>query len=457
MELGLIGIISTIVSIIVFSLLFITTRYKRCPSNKVLVIYGKVGKGEASECLHGGGAFIWPLIQGYTFLSLDPFSINPKLEGGISKENIRVNIPTNFTVAISREPAILKNAAERLLGLDIKKINDLAQDAIIGQLRQVVASMGIEELNTNRDEFSKLVKQYVETELNKLGLTAINFNIIDIKDESGFLESIGLRAAEEAKQKASVDVAQQLKMGATGKAEADRDREVKVANLVADQEISKNGATFRQAAEVEKSRAESLKIQNESKAKNYEYEAELKVKQADSLKKGELAKLDAERMVMEKQKALHIAELESVELAKQEVELKKIKLIAEGKAEAVRIEARANSEKIQMEAEARAIGEKAMLDAKASGYKSLISSMGSQAAALLTIEQLPELVKAQVEAIKGIKIDKLTILEGSQGNAISGLVKDLVKTMPAIHEIAKNVGLQLPEILGKMDDPSDPI
>lgn len=452
MSLGLIGMVGVLVLMVVSLGFFISTRYKRCPSNRILVVYGKVGKGETSRCLHGGGTFVWPLIQDYTYLSMEPLGIKQRIEG-LSNENIKVNIPANFTVGISSRPEILNNAAERLLGLGSDQIRSLAGEAILGQLRQVVASMKIEELNRDRDNFAKLIKQYVETELNKIGLTVLTVNIEEITDNADYLASIGKRAAEEARQKAEVDVAEQLRLGASGKAKADKEREISVSESMAEQEIRKNAARFRQLAEVETSRAESLKIQNESKANAAEYEADLKVREAESLEKGEIAKLDAERKVMDMQKKLRMAEIEKEELARQEVELKKAKLAAEAKAEAIRIEAKAEAEKITLESEAKAKGEKALLDAKAEGYKSLMESMGDQAVSILTVEQLPQLVAAQVEAIKGIKIDKLTILEGGSGNAISSLAKDLTRALPGIHEIAKNVGLELPETLGKMAQP----
>ena len=451
MDFGIIGIIGTVVVILASSLMFLASRYKRCPSNRILVVYGKVGKNETARCFHGGGTFVWPLIQDFAYLSMAPLSIKQHIEG-LSNENIKVSIPANFSVGIDSRPEIIKNAADRLLGLNTDQIRGLAGEAILGQLRQVIASMKIEELNRDRDNFAKLIKQYVETELNKIGLTILTVNIEEITDSAEYLASIGKRAAEEARQKAGIEVAEQQRIGESGRAKADKEREISVAESRAEQEIKKNAAKFRQEAEIEKSRSESLKVQNESKAKTAEYEADLKVKQAESIERGEIAKLEVERKVMEKQKDLRTAQIEMEELAQEEVELKKATLVAKAKAAAVRIEATANAEKIELEATARAKGEKAMLDAKAAGYESLMKSMGSQAAALLTIEQLPTLVSSQVEAIKGIKIDKLTILENGSGTAVSSLAKDLVRTLPSIHEIAKNVGLQLPEVLGKMVD-----
>ena len=135
--------------ILLFGLLFLATRYKRCPSNRVLVIYGRVGSNRAARCHHGGGAMVWPLVQDYAFLSLEPMVIDIPLEGALSLNNIRVNVPSTFTVGISTDPVLMNNAAERLLMLDDRKIRDQAQDIILGQLRLVIATLSIEEIKSS--------------------------------------------------------------------------------------------------------------------------------------------------------------------------------------------------------------------------------------------------------------------------------------------------------------------
>ncbi len=59
---------------------FLASRYKRCPSDKILVVYGKVGIGQSARCIHGGGALIWPLIQDYAYISLTPMTIGIPLQ-----------------------------------------------------------------------------------------------------------------------------------------------------------------------------------------------------------------------------------------------------------------------------------------------------------------------------------------------------------------------------------------
>src|SRR6187551_713949 len=219
------------------------SRYKRCPSDKILVIYGRTG-GTSAKCVHGGGAFIWPVIQDYSFLDLKPISIEANLTNALSRQNIRVDVPCRFTIAISTETDSMNTAAERLLGLTSEQIQELAKDILFGQLRLVIATMTIEEINSDRDKFLDNISKNVDSELKKIGLRLINVNVTDIKDESGYIEALGKEAAAKAINEAKISVAEQEKIGETGKALADRekethrDRDVKIAITQKDREIS---------------------------------------------------------------------------------------------------------------------------------------------------------------------------------------------------------------------------
>src|ERR671916_723761 len=205
------------------------SRYKRCPANKVLVISGRVGGGESAKCISGGGAFVWPVIQEYAYLGLEPIQIDIPLKDALSFENIRVAVPSVFTVAIGTESDVRQNAAIRLLSLTHEQIKRQAQDIIFGQLRQVIASMKIDEINRDREGFLHRIQTSLEPELKKIGLVLINVNITDLKDESGYIEAIGRKAAAEAVQKARGDVADQEKMGEVRVADANREKLVQVA------------------------------------------------------------------------------------------------------------------------------------------------------------------------------------------------------------------------------------
>lgn len=172
-------IICVIVVVLFAAIMAILSRYRKCPSDKVLVIYGKVGtdkngQARSARCIHGGAAFIVPIIQSYEYMDLTPISINVDLKNALSRQNIRIDVPSRFTVGISTEPGVMQNAAERLLGLKLMEIQELAKDIIFGQLRLIIATMDIEEINSDRDKFLLAVSNNVEIELKKIGLKLIN-------------------------------------------------------------------------------------------------------------------------------------------------------------------------------------------------------------------------------------------------------------------------------------------
>lgn len=485
--------------ILAFILTFITNQYKRCPSNKILVIYGK-GTGEHSaRCIHGGGAFIVPLIQDYSYLSLEPMTTEIDLKGALSKNNIRVNAPSTFTFGISTDQNLMSNAAERLLGLSKQNIIDQANDIILGQLRLVIATLEIEEINQDREKFLEQINMNVNTELNKIGLEVINVNIRDITDESGYIDAIGKRAAAEAINKAKVEVAQQEKLGAIGEAEANKDKEVQVAQQISMTQIGKTEAVKEQRVqtstieaqasigeaqatkekevqvalqmsqtqigktEAERTQrvqvaayeAEAIEGENTAKAKIALYNAELSEKQAESRRRGEVAQANAQRDILLAEKEQEAARLEKEEVVKEEIEKTKVQIQADAEAERQRRIALGEADAIKAKYFAEAEGIKAILESKAQGYAQLVQICGNKpelATSFLMIEKMEQLIEKQVEAIKNIKFDKITVWDGGagsdNGSTTANFMRDLMKSLPAMHDLAKQAGVKLPEYLG---------
>jgi len=485
--------------LVVSTIIFLASRYKRCPSDMILVIYGKVGEGQSARCIHGGGTLVWPLIQDYSYMSLTPMTISIPLQNALSMQNIRINVPSTFTVGISTEPNIMTNAAERLLNLTQKEIEDMAKEIIFGQLRLTVASLTIEEINQDRERFLLAIRENVAPELNKVGLYLINVNITDITDESDYIESIGKKAAAEAINQAKIDVAIQDKSGAIGEAEANRERaikvaeneaqaekgrkqaeadrrvfvqqqestatigeadanrekDIKVAENVASADMGKKKAEADKRVYVSSQEAEAVKGENTAKATIADSDAQLAVKQAEAQRMGEVAKRQAQAEI---QKAQYLAEQERLnaeEVVVQEIEKRKIEIAAEAAAEKVRREAKGEADAILMKYEAEAKGVRQVLESKAQGYQELIKSCNGDARAastLLMVEKIEEIISMQVEAIKNLKIDKITVWDS--GNAVNGgtstsnFLSGMIKSLPPLQDVAKMAGVELPSYLG---------
>ncbi|MDH3345798.1 MAG: SPFH domain-containing protein, partial [Kiritimatiellaceae bacterium] len=291
----MVGLVLTVILAVgmLGGVLALVSRYRRCPSNKILVIYGKTSSG-AAKCVHGGAAFIWPLIQDFAYLDLEPFVVPIDLKNALSLENIRVTVPTSVTAAISNTKGVMQNAAVRLLGLTRQEIEDQAQDIILGQMRAVIATMRIEEINQDRQAFLAKVNEAVSGELEKIGLYLINVNIRDIGDESGYIEALGRRAAAEAINQALIDVAEQEKLGQTGVAERDRDKRVAVAAALATAEIGEASADRDRRSQRAGLDAEAALGETEARAKKAAYEANQNVAEQEARKRAESAAREAD-------------------------------------------------------------------------------------------------------------------------------------------------------------------
>lgn len=480
-------VIIAVAAVVIFvTISALVSRYKRCPSDKILVVYGRTG-GSSAKCIHGGGAFIWPVIQDYAYLDLKPISIEANLTNALSRQNIRVDVPCRFTIAISTDSENMNTAAERLLGLNQDQIQDLAKDILFGQLRLVIATMTIEEINSDRDKFLANISVNVDSELKKIGLKLINVNVTDIKDESGYIEALGKEAAAKAINEAKISVAEQEKIGETGKALADRekdtqiaethrDRDVKIANTQKDREVSiaaaqKDEAIGKAEAQrdtrVKTSEANAIAIKGENEAKiaiaqsealRREKEAEAlrialaseKVQSARALEEAYVAEQKSEEARAERERATQNANI----VIPAEISKKRAIIDAQAEAERLREQAKGEADAIYAKMEAEAKGLYEILTKQAEGYRDVVSAAGgdpTKAFQLLLIEKLPELVRTQVEAVKNIKIDKVTVWDsgnnengnGSTANFVSGMMK----SVPPLNELFDMAGLNLPNYL----------
>ncbi len=496
-------VISMIAGIIFLVIIFsaIVQRYKRCPSDRILVVYGKVGSSaegiRTAKCVHGGAAFIWPIIQDYQFMDLTPISIEVNLTNALSRQNIRVDVPSRFTIGISTEPGVMNNAAERLLGLSPEQIYDLAKDIIFGQLRLVVATMDIEEINSNREKFLANVASNVEAELKKIGLKLINVNVTDIKDESGYIEALGKEAAAKAVNDARKSVAEKVRDGSIGESSAVKEERIKVSGMNAEAKIGEAEALQRQrisvsaadssarigeaeadarakigSADANKqerisvSEANARAVEGENKAKvdianseslRREKEAEAlrkataaeKVSQAKALEEAYLSEQKAEIARAERDKASQQAD----RIVPSQISKQKAEIDAEAEAEMIRRRAKGEADAIYMKMEAEAKGMFEILSKQAEGFDKIVKAAGNNskdAVLLMITDKLPEIVKAQVEAIKNIKIDKVTVWDSNSRpgeSATAGFLSGMARSLPPLDDLLKSAGLELPSLL----------
>ena len=455
------------VLVLVAAVMFFAQRYKRCPPDQIMVIYGRTektaeGRPKPSKTLHGGAALVWPLIQDYAYISLKPMTINIDLKGALSLQNIRINVPSTFTIGVSTEPSIMANAAERLLGFRIEDIEEMAKEIIFGQLRLTVATLTIEQINQDRDAFLELIQKNVGAEMRKVGLYLINVNIADITDESDYIDSIGKKAAATAVEQARVDVANAERDGAIGAAKADRAREIEVAENQAEAEKGRKAAEADQRVFVEQQEAMAVSGENAAQAEIAQVNADLSEAEASAKQRADIATANAEAAI---QRAVYSEEeerLKASEIVKENIVKQQVEIAADAEAERQRRIARGEADAILAKYEAEAEGIQKVLDAKAQGYNNLVSSASGDpkaAATLLMVEKIEAMVSAQVEAIRNLKIDKITVWDSGNSpdgsSATSNFVSSLVQSLPPIHDVAKMSGVELPDYLGSMTDENE--
>ena len=448
MNIAFLGLILVVVGFATIAA--VIRRYRRCPSDKILVVYGKTGGGSA-KCIHGGGKFVWPIIQDYAYLNLTPISIDANLTNALSRQNIRVDVPCRFTVGISTEPDSMNNAAERLLGLTSGEIQELARDILFGQLRLVIATMSIEEINSDRDKFLENISKNVEVELKKIGLRLINVNVTDIKDESGYIEALGKEAAAKAINEAKVSVAEQDKYGEIGKAEAVRDTRIKTSEANAIAVKGENNA------QIEIANSNAFRREKEAEANRLATAAE-KVQQAKALQEAYAAEKDAELARADRERSTQQANI----IVPEEVEKQRRIIEAEAEAEKARVKAKGEADAIYAKMEAEAKGLYEILTKQAAGYDKMVQAAGgdaNKAYMLLLLEKLPELVKTQVEAVKGVNIDHVTVWDSGNGTdgkgSTANFVSGLMKSVPPLSDLFDLAGMSLPEYLGKKSQVQD--
>lgn len=444
-------ILVCVVVVILFSLLlFLLKRYKKCPSDKVMVIYGKVGNNgdgstKSARCIHGGASFIWPVIQAYEYMDLTPMSISVDLQNALSRQNIRINVPSRFTVGISTEPGIMQNAAERLLGLRLPEVQELAKDIIFGQLRLVIATMDIEEINTDRDKFLAAVSSNVEGELKKIGLRLINVNLTDISDESGYIDALGKEAAAKAINDAKKNVAEKDRDGSIGEANARRDQRIQVA------QADSTAIQGENTSKVEVAMSDAQRREKEAEATRIATAAE-KIATAQALEEAYAAEQKAEAARYAREKASQEADV----IVKAEIEKRRMELAAEAEAEQTRRRAKGEADAILAKMQAEAEGAQAILLKQAEGLKQVVAAAGGkadEAVRLMLADKMEELMRIQVDAIKNVKIDKVTVWDGGEGKdgktATAGFVSGLMKSIPPMNEMFDMAGMSLPGYLGK--------
>ena len=444
---------------------FFMKGYKKVANDEILVVYGGSNKkGKASRTCSGGGIFVIPFLQSYSRMSLQPISVEIDLTEALTKSNVRINVPSQFTVAIdTRNEATMQNAIVRLLSMETSEIRDQVKDIVLGQFRAVISTMDIDEITQDRDTFKRNINDSVESELSKIGITIMNVNIKDITDEHGYINARGRKEMTSAVERSRIDVAEQERIGAEGVSENERQKEIIVATNNSQKDIGVASAERDTSVETARLSTEQKTKENEYQASLAESNAKLTVSEAESKRTGETARADSERAIYEEQQKAEEARKKKEVVPEANVAKERLRIESEAQADKARIDAEGEADAMLQVAKAGAESTKLRYVAEAEGFKQIVDAFGGDNQAALSammMEHLPRLAEIQADAIKNIDFSKVVLInqggEGGNGKApVGNFVNDLFSSVPMIGEMLSAQGYEMPSFLGQQKEVFD--
>ncbi|MCF0136617.1 MAG: flotillin family protein [Lachnospiraceae bacterium] len=450
-------------------LAIIGTGYVKAPPDRAYIISGP---RREPKILIGRAGIKLPFLERKDVLVLKQISIDIKTNGYVpTLDFIGVDIDAVAKVRVKTDPAGIKIAMKNFLNMDEKSIIAALTDSLQGNMREIIGTVRLKELNTDRKKFGDEVQEKAQKDMNALGIEIISCNIQKIEDEKGLIIALGQDNMSQIQKDASIAKAQAEKDVAI--AEANAKRMANDAKVAAETEI---------ASKQNELKIKQAELKRESDEKQAEADAAYAIQQQAQRKTIEIATANANIAKQEREIELRRKDVEVTEQTL-EAEIKK-KAEAERFARQQRAEAdlferqrQAEAEKFQREKEAearkaqaeadlyaktkeaegiRAVGEaeakaieaKGIAEAEAMEKKAEAMKKYGQAAMMeMIIKALPDMAGAIAQPLSAI--DKVTIIDGGkEGNGV-GTVGSYVPTVLAqtLETVKEVTGLDLVEVM----------
>ena len=461
--------------VIVLVLITIFSMWKKVPQDKAGVITGL-----KRRVITGGGGLVIPGVERIDYISLGNMPLRVDTRGSLSSQGVPISVSTTAVIKVRNSPDAILTAIEQFTGKNeqeiIKNIMSTATAVLEGKLREIIATMTVEDLYQKREAFSSQVQEVVGTELGNMGLEVKNFTITDISDENGYIEALGegmiaqrKKDAEiqksEAKREQDERTSENIKIGEQAKLEAataikQAEKEKQVAEARYQKEISTANAEAELAHDIQRKKTQKEVIQAEMDAELIRQqrqkeiaEAEIQVQITQAQKNTELAQqraLEKEKQLLSdvvkpaeagRKKLEQESEAEKyAEIKKAEAEAEKKKIDAHAEAEAIKAKAVAEAQAIEAKARAEAEAKKASLLAEAEGLERKAEAMqklNSAGVIQMVIDKLPEMASAVAQPLTAI--DKISIIDSGHGepgvSQMGSYVPSLLaKTMETVRE-----------------------
>ncbi|MBQ2190878.1 MAG: flotillin family protein [Clostridia bacterium] len=447
----------------------IVSGYVKAPPDKAYIISGIK---KTPKILIGRAGIKLPFFERKDALVLKQISIDIKTNGYVpTLDFIGVDIDAVAKVRLKTDPDGIKIAMKNFLNMSEDAIAQALTDSLQGNMREIIGTVKLKELNTDRKKFGDEVQEKAQTDMNALGVEIISCNIQKIEDEKGLIVALGQDNMSQIQKDASIAKAQAERDVAIAEAEAKRmanEAQVAAATEIASRknELRIREAELKRASDVKQAEADAAyEIQQQEQRKTIEVatananiarqEREIELKRKDV----EVTEQTLDAEIKKKAEADRFARQQKAEaeLFERQRKAEAEKFEREKAAEARRVQAEADlfakmqeAEGIRAvgEAEAKAIEARGVAEAEALEKKAEAMKKYGQAAMMeMIVKALPEMAASIAKPLESI--DKVTIIDGGSGGSgvdtMGGYVPSvLARTIETMKEVT---GLDLVDVM----------
>ncbi|XP_067001146.1 flotillin-1 isoform X2 [Anabrus simplex] len=413
-----------------------TWGFVTCGPNEALVVSGCCYTKPL--LVPGGRAFVWPTIQCVQRISLNTMTLQVESPTVYTSQGVPISVTGIAQVKIQgQNEEMLLAACEQFLGKQEHEIQHIALVTLEGHQRAIMGSMTVEEIYKDRKKFSKQVFEVASSDLVNMGITVVSYTLKDIRDEEGYLKSLGMARTAEVKRDARI-----------GEAEARRDAQIKEA--IAEEE--RMASRFLNDTEI-------AKAQRDFELKKAAYDVEVQTKKAEAELAYELQAAKTKQRIKEEQMQILVVErtqeicVQDQEIQRREKELEatirrpaeaekyRLEKLAEANRNRVILEAEAEAEAIRVrgEAEAFSIEAKARAEAEQMAKKADAWKEYKEAAMVdMLLDTLPK-VAAEVAAPLS-QAKKITMVSSGTGDVgAAKLTTEVFNIVSKVPEVVKNL------------------
>lgn len=464
-----------VLALLVLAIVTIKNLVVIVPPNMAAVITGRTriadeGGTVGYRTVMGGRTLRVPIIEQVNWLSLSTVPLELSVEDAFSKGNIPLTVKAVANVKIASTPeAVFNNGVERLLGKGIGEIEQLARETLTGNLRGVLAKLTPEEVNEDRLGFARHLSEEADHDLKKLGLQLDVLKIQHVADRVGYLQSIGEKRTAEALRDA--EIAKAAAIAETRQKQAESRRLAEVAQADNDSEIKQRQAAARRLAEIAEAEAEAAIKQQQASARKLaevaaaQADAEIKQQQAAARRLADVAAAEADVTISEARNLLRVRQAELGREAETTERVAKVTALkaeteAQTELEARRVERErtrlqadvvqpAEAQRVAAEAQAKALAAPILEQGRAQAevlrmLYAEIHKAGDTGIQVFLAEKLPAMLAVTAEAMKGVQIDRLTVVDSGGGNGVANAATQRVTaSISALEQVAGALGLDL--------------